>query len=107
MEVITDFPERLIPGASVYVGPSHKPMVIESARAHSEGLLIKFRGLKGPEEAARYRNKLVYVTTADRPPLPTGQHYEHEILGFSIIEQGTNENIGTLSEILHTGANDI
>ncbi len=107
MEVITDFPERLKPGSRVYVGEAYKPMTIESVRPHSEGLLIKFRGLTSPEEAARYRNKVVYVTTADRPPLPEGQHYEHEVLGFAVVEEGTGASIGTLREIMHTGANDI
>ena len=45
-------------------------MTIESARPHNEGLLIKFSGVDTPEEAGRYRNQSVYVTAADRPPLP-------------------------------------
>ncbi len=107
MEVITDFPERLKPGTSVYIGSTHRPMVIEGSRPHSEGLLVKFRGLKSPEEAARYRNQQVYVTAHDRPPLPEGQYYEHQILGFAVVEDASNEKLGTLDEIMHTGANDI
>lgn len=107
MEVITDFPERLQPGVDVFIGASHKPMVIEGARPHAEGLLIKFRGLKSPEEAARYRNQQVFVTAHDRPPLPEGQYYEHQILGFAVVEDASNEELGRLSEIMHTGANDI
>ncbi len=107
MEILTDFPERLKPGAKVFVGPAHKPMVIESVRPHAGGLLVKFSGLETPEETARYRNKPVYVTTADRPPLPAGHYYEHQVLGFAVVEDESNETIGTLSGILHTGANDI
>src|SRR5512140_1476471 len=70
MEVLTDFPERLKAGITVFVGPAHTPMVIEEARYHNEGLIIKFEGLQTPEEAGRHRNQLVYVTAADRPPLP-------------------------------------
>jgi 16S rRNA processing protein RimM len=107
MEVLTDFPERLKPGAAVFLGPNREPMKIESARPHSEGMLIKFEGLETPEAVGRYRNQPVYVTTADRPPLPEGQYYEHQVMGFAVVEDGTNETVGTLSEILHTGANDI
>ncbi len=107
MEIITDFPERLKPGTGVFIGSAHKPMVIESARPHSEGMLIRFTGLENPEAAAQYRNKLVYVTSADRPALPEGHYYEHQVLGFTVVEDETNETIGMLSEIMHTGANDI
>ena len=107
MEVLTDFPERLKPETKVFVGPSRKPVVIEGARVHSEGLLIKFEGVGTPEEAGRYRNQAVYVTAADRPPLPDGQFYEHQVIGFSVVEDESNELIGTLSGIMRTGANDV
>ncbi len=107
MEIVTDFPERLKPGTKVYVGTQYAPMVIEHARHHSEGLIIKFREVRSPEEAARYRNQAVYVLTADRPPLPEGQYYDHQLIGFSVVERETKETIGVLSEIMRTGANDI
>lgn len=107
MEVLTDFPERLKPGTAVFVGPQHAPMLIERVRPHREGLLIGFSGVESPEATERYRNKAVYVTTADRPPLPAGQYYEHQVLGFTVVKDETEETIGVLSEILRTGANDI
>lgn len=107
MEVLTDFPERLKPGTKAFVGPAHNPMILTGTRVHSEGLLIKFEGVDTPEQAGRYRNHSVYVTTADRPPLPEGQFYEHQVLGFAVIEDESGKAIGTLSGIMRTGANDI
>ena len=107
MEIVTDFPERLNRGTQVFVGPSYVPMMIENARQHSEGLIIKFQEVGSPEAAARYRNQPVYVTTADRPPLPEGHYYDHQLLGFTIVDSDTNDTIGTLSEIMRTGANDV
>jgi 16S rRNA processing protein RimM len=107
MEVLTDFPERLKPGTTVFVGPAHTPMVIERVRNHIEGLLIKFGGVESPEATERYRNKAVYVTTADRPALPEGHYYEHQVLGFEVVEDEAQKTIGELSEIMRTGANDI
>lgn len=107
MEVVTDFPERLQAGARVYVGSLHTPLMIQGVRSRSEGLLIKFTGIDTPEEVARYRNKLVYVTTADRPSLPEGHYYEHQVLGFAVVDNETNETIGSLGEIMRTGANDV
>ena len=107
MEIHTDFPERLQPGVGLFVGPSHRPMVITGVRPHSEGLLVKFQGVQSPEEAVRYRNQPVYVSAADRPPLPEGHYYEHEVIGFAVVEDETNKTIGTLTGIMRTGANDI
>lgn len=106
MEVITDFPERLEPNTKVFVGDSHQPMTLAGARFHGEGLLIKFKGVDTPETAGRYRNQLVYVTTADRPRLPKGQYYHHELIGFAVVDED-DKAIGTLTEIIQTRANDV
>ena len=106
MEVQTDFPERLKPKTKVFVGKNYRPMTISAARNHTEGMLIKLDGIDTPEDAARYRNQLVYVTAADRPPLPKGQFYVHELIGFDVVDED-QKSIGVLSEIMRTGANDV
>jgi 16S rRNA processing protein RimM len=106
MEVQTDFPERLKPKTKVFVGKDYQPMTIATARNHSDGLLIKLNGVDTPEDAARYRNQLVYVTAADRPPLPKGQFYVHELIGFEVVDE-KESSIGKLTEIMQTGANDV
>jgi 16S rRNA processing protein RimM len=106
MEVLTDFPERLKPCLEVFLGDSHKRMVITNSRHHNEGLLIKFQDIETPEIAGLYRNQLVFVTTADRPILPNGQYYHHELIGFAVIDED-NKPVGKLMEIIQTGANDV
>ena len=106
MEVYTDFPERLKPGSEVYIGDSYQKMLIAGARYHNEGLLIKFQNLETPEQAGRYRNQSVYVSAADRPVLPKGHYYHHELIGFNVVDE-KDESIGTLIEIMQTGANDV
>lgn len=106
MEVLTDFPERLKPKTQVFVGKDYQPMTIVTVRNHTEGLLVKLIGLDKPEGAARYRNQMVYVTAADRPPLPKGQFYVHELIGFEVVDE-EEKIIGKLSEVIQTGANDV
>ena len=106
MEVHTDFPERLKPQTKVFVGEDYQPMTIAAVRGHNEGLLIKLDGLDTPEAASRYRNQSVYVTAADRPKLPEGRYYHHELIGFDVVDDEQNR-IGALSEIMQTGANDV
>jgi 16S rRNA processing protein RimM len=40
------------------------------------------------------------------PPLPEGQLYQHELLGFAVTDENENR-VGELVEILETGANDV
>jgi 16S rRNA processing protein RimM len=106
MDVHTDFPERLKTGKTVFVGDSYQPMVIASLRSITAGMLVRFRGIKTPEEAALYRNTWVYVPTANRPALPEGEYYHHQLVGLNVVTDEGRE-LGVLSDILETGANDV
>ena len=106
LEIYTDFPERLKPGSTILAGDKHQPLKITRRRPTNDGLILGFEGINNPEEAGKYRATVVYVPTADRPVLPEGQYYHHEMIGLTIInEDGTT--LGALSEIIITGANDV
>jgi 16S rRNA processing protein RimM len=106
MDVLTDFPERLLDGMILYVGSEYKPLRLRSLRPHSNALLVAFEGYENPEQAGELRNQLAYVTTADRPHLPEGEYYHHQVIGLKVVgEQG--EVFGKVTEILATGANDV
>jgi 16S rRNA processing protein RimM len=106
MDVHTDFPERLKTDLTVFVGETYRPMVIASRRLHAAGLLVRFRGIKSPEEAGLYRNTWVYVPAANRPELPKGEYYHHQLIGLNVVTD-EDRNLGVLVDILETGANDV
>lgn len=106
MDIHTEFPERLRTGMKVYLGEEHKPMRLASVRPHGNGMLVSMRGLITPEEAGKFRNTWVYVTAADRPSLPDGKVYQHQILGFRVVSDEGVE-LGHLTDIFPTGANDV
>jgi 16S rRNA processing protein RimM len=106
MDVITDFPERLRRGATVYVGDAHQPHKIRSLRWHGTTLLISFDAYDAPETAGVLRNQLVFVHAEDRPSLPEGEYYHHQLLGLRVVSDD-GQDLGHLAEILQTGANDV
>jgi 16S rRNA processing protein RimM len=106
MEVYTDFPERLLPGVIVYLGQEHRRLHIRSLRFHDQLLLIAFDDYHDAESAAELRNQLVYVRAADRPPLPDGEYYHHQLLGLNVVSND-GRYLGVLTQILDTGANDV
>jgi len=106
LDLHTDFPERLKSGRQLFLGEEHKPMTLASARPHAKGMLIKFTGVETPEDVGKFRNQWVYVKASDMPPLPEGQLYQHELFGFSVVDE-SDQLLGELVEILETGANDV
>jgi 16S rRNA processing protein RimM len=106
LDLHTDFPERLKSDRKLFLGEEHKPMMLEAARPHAKGMLIKFKGIETPEDVGQFRNQWVYVKASDVPPLPEGQLYQHELFGFSVVDESDNL-LGELVEILETGANDV
>jgi 16S rRNA processing protein RimM len=106
MEVLTDFPERLQAGKTLYLGDAHTPLELISIRHHQDLLILHFSGYSSPEQVSDLRNMIVYVLTQEVPPLPEGDYYQHQLIGLLVVnEQG--EVIGTIQEILETGANDV
>lgn len=106
MDILTGFPERLRPHRTVFVGEDREPIKLASVRRHDPALLVRLEGCTTPEEAARYRNQVVCVRIDQLPELPEGEYYHHQILGIQVyLESG--EKLGSLKEILETGANDV
>ena len=106
LEVYTDFPERLTEGTIVFIGGTHTPIKIRQLRHHNDGLLLGFDGFDTPEAVGRLRNQVVHVKTADRPMLPEGQFYHYQLIGIRVMEDSGNE-LGSLTDIIVTGANDV
>jgi 16S rRNA processing protein RimM len=106
MDLHTDFPERLRSGRKLFVGEEHKPVTLSGVRPHAKGMLVKLKGVETPEDAALFRNQWVYVKATDVPSLPEGKLYQHELFGFTVVDENGN-TLGELVEIIETGANDV
>jgi 16S rRNA processing protein RimM len=106
MAILTGFPERLVPGKKVYLGDMHTEKTIRGVRGYHKGLLIAFESIDSPEAAREHVNQFVYVRSDDLPELPPGEYYHHHLLGLAVIDEDGGI-LGTLVEILETGANDV
>lgn len=106
MEVLTDFPDRLRSGKLVYIGENHQPLHITHKRSQDQALLLTFAGIDTPEAAGNLRNQRVYIKADVLPELPEGEYYHHQLLGLKVINEDGLE-VGTLTEIIETGANDV
>jgi len=69
-------------------------------------MLLAFEGIHTPETAGLLRNLLLFVPSHDRPGLPDGEYYHHELMGMRVVTDD-GRPLGVLTEIMQTGANDV
>lgn len=106
VQVLSDDPERLQPGAELGLGPQRLPATVKSARHHNQGLLIAFEEFPNREDIEPFRNVPLYVHVDDLPALDPGEYYAHQLVGLTVIDEAGRE-LGTVHEVLETGANDV
>lgn len=106
MEVLTDFPERLKPGKTLFVGEAHEPLQLAGIRGHAKEMILKLVGFDTPEEVGRLRKAVIYIKADELPKLPEGEYYHHELLGLAVVDEA-GQKLGELFNIIETGANDV
>lgn len=105
-KILTDFPERLVPGKQVYLGEEHERWTIAGLRGSGEKSILQLSGVTDIVQAGYLRNQFVYVHISEVPDLPEGEMYTHNLIGLEVRTEA-GEPLGSIREILHTGANDV
>jgi 16S rRNA processing protein RimM len=106
MKVITEYPERLSEMDTLYLGESHEPYTLKTARPHRGNLLVAFEEVPDRNAAESLRSLMVYVHMDDAIPLEDGEYYLFQLEGIRVItEDGVP--LGNLTGFIETGANDV
>jgi 16S rRNA processing protein RimM len=106
MKVITDYPERLPEIETLYVGPAFEPYKVKRVRFQAGGALMLFAGIEDRDSAELLRDMMVYIHIDDAVPLEEGEYYLFQIMGAQVVT-GDGQVLGTLTDLLETGANDV
>lgn len=106
VKIISDYPKRLVKHKTVYIGKNARAFPVERARLHSGYALMKFTGYDTPESVAKLRGEIVQIPLEEAAPLKKNQYYQHQLIGLDVFT-AKGELLGTLAEILETGANDV
>ncbi len=106
LEVHTGSPAHLNEVQTVYLGVEHTPYRLESFRLHQTALLISIEGCDTRDAAEKLRGEWVAVKLEEAVPLREGEYYHHQIIGLNVVT-AAGEDLGTVTEIIQTGANDV
>lgn len=93
-------------GCHVFVGKSLIPCSVDGVRQADKLWLLHFEGYDDSESVVGFRNMEIHIDVKDAAPLAEGQFYHHEIIGMRAFDE-KNEFLGTVEEIIVTGANDV
>ena len=107
----TDFPEvRFAIGSRLLiVHPDINepvPVEIAQARPHKGTYIIKLKGFNNINDIEKYKGGLLKITAEQLVDLDEDEYYIYEIVGCTVIAEG-GETLGTISEVLQPGANDV
>lgn len=104
VQPLSDNPERFAPKARLWAG--QQIVTILTARAAQAYVYVTLKGFHDRAAVDKFRHALLQVPETDLAPLPEGEFYRFQLTGLTVVtEDGTL--LGTLDEIIETGANDV
>ena len=106
IELHTDFPERFTAGNSVLMGADLAEVEIETGRPHKAFYLVRFNGVTNRTDAENLRGQWLFIRDEDAVPLGDGVYWIHDIIGMEV-QDTDGRLLGTVRNILETGANDV
>jgi 16S rRNA processing protein RimM len=106
VQIETDSPERFYGLRKVFLGEQLTPFEVHRARLHEGQALLQLKGIEDRNAAEQWRGALVYVALTDAIPLEENEYYYYQIEGLKVVTV-EGEVLGTVTEIIPTGANDV
>ena len=91
----------------VYIDDEGKnKLEIKSVQPHGNVVLMKIKGIDSVEAAEALRGKIIFIDRKDAK-LPKGRYFIDDLIGCRVNESQTGEELGILTDVSSTGANDV
>jgi 16S rRNA processing protein RimM len=76
---------------------------LEKAWRHKDDWVLKFAGVDSIEQADVFRAAELWVPMAERGGLPSGEFFQSDLLGLSVVEAATGRELGVVEDVQHFG----
>ena len=67
---------------------------------------VMLKGFHTRSDVDKFRHALLQIPESELPPLPEGEYYRFQLRGLTVLNRD-GDVLGTLDEIIETGANDV
>lgn len=103
IEPLTDWPERLAPGAELYLAGEPEPRRVTAVERGGRSTVLRIDGITSREQAESLRDRYLEVESR---PLPAGAYYWHQIVGLRVTDAAGAE-LGRVAEVFRAGENEV
>ncbi len=103
VEPLTDWPEHLEPGASLYLEDEEQLRRIDAAERGGRIPVLTLEGIGSRDEAEAVVGRYLEVEAA---PLPEGEYYWHQLVGLRVEDEAGAE-LGTIREVFRAGGAEV
>lgn len=81
-------------------------LTVERVKFFKQFVIVKFKGIDDINDVEKYKGAELWVTREDAVPLEEGEYFIADLIGLTVM---TDEGVklGTLKDVLQTGANDV
>lgn len=100
--------ENIFNFSSLMVGEQDKweEAILLDGKKKGKGLILKLEGLSDRDTARQFIDKDIAVLRDTLPDLKEGELYWCDLIGLNVVDN-SGQQLGTVSEIQETGANDV
>jgi 16S rRNA processing protein RimM len=102
-ELVTDWPERLVPGIELWLEDSATPMRLERIETGGRLAALHLDGVTSREAAEELAGRYLEAPARE---LPDGTYYWDDLIGLRVEEPG-GRPVGELVEIFRAGGNEV
>ena len=104
----TDDPKRFLDLKNVILddGKTTLDLEIQNVKFFKNLVILKFKGIDNINDIEKYKKAGLYVTREDAVELEEDEYFIADLIGMKV-STDEGEELGTLSDVMQTGANDV
>lgn len=87
-------------------GKEQLTLEVTGARPQKNLVILKFKGIDNINDIEKYKGCGLFVTRENRVKLKKDEYFIADLIGTKAIDE-EGEEIGTIADVLQTGANDV
>lgn len=87
-------------------GKERIPLKVQGVKFFKQFVIVKFKGIDDINEIEKYKGKGLFVTRENAVELEEGEYFIADLIGLKVITD-EEKALGTLTDVLQTGANDV
>ncbi|HEX7454513.1 MAG TPA: ribosome maturation factor RimM [Gallionella sp.] len=109
IQPFSEFVDSLLDYKTWYVGHENGPwrkVDVVQAETHDKTLAVQFPDCPDRNAAEKLKGLLIAVPRSSLPAQIEGEYYWADLIGMSVVNEA-GETLGTVVELLDTGANDV